>query len=88
MYSMSITFIENHPVLSALSIAVLFLCAVAFELLSLRQKAVSTWTAALGTLGIVACFTGADRFGPSSLFAVGVVLLLFWFGLAVIWRKA
>jgi hypothetical protein len=88
MYSMSISFIENHPVLSALAIAVLFLCAVAFELLGLKQKAVSTWTAVLGTMGIVACFTGADRFGPSSVFAVGIVLVFFWSGLAVLWRKA
>ena len=85
---MNISFIESHPVLSAGSIALLFFFAVAFELLSLKQKAVSTWTAAIGTMGIVACFTGADRFGPFSLFAVGVVLVLFWIGVAVLWRKA
>jgi hypothetical protein len=84
---MSIVFIENHPVLSAILIATLGICAVAFELLSLKQTAVSVWTAILGLIGIGACFTGADHLDRSSVLAVAFILLLYCAAIAALWRR-
>lgn len=85
---MSTAFIESHPVLAALVVALLFLAAVAFELLSLRQRALAVWTALIGSMGIIACFTGAQQSGLISTLSVGVLLAVFWAGVLICWRKA